>query len=337
MSPDGTWQVIVDGEPAATGLAGVLDGSLVLSADGSRAAWGQRSDAGWSVAWGDTLSEPVTGLGKVGLGPPILSPSGRHVVYAARTPDGDVLVHDDARTPLTGGLTQAVFSSTGEHLVVVTQDDAGHHLTRDGAALGTWPDLGDVTAAPAGERWAYSRQTADGWQVVLDGEPASTHERLGSPGAVFSPDGAHVAWWALDSGVQAVHRDGVAGVPWGAIGELPLTWSADGQHLAWLAHEVGQTADRTWKVVLDGEPVSQREEVAALAVDATGAHVAWVAREGAGWVVRLHTKGRGLRSTSIVEAVGTDLGGGVGFAGGVLRYTTVDGAGLHLHELTLGS
>ena len=143
-------------------------------------------------------------------------------------------------------------------------------------------------------------------------------------------------WWAQDGDQYRVLRDGTPGRSWRAIGDLSLTWSEDGEHVAWLASTADELGSETWHVVVDDLPFLPREEIADLTLSPDGSWVAWVGREGTGWAVRLgRTRDGEVFTTDLVEGVGTDFGGGIAFVDGILRYTSIDGLGLTIHDLEL--
>ncbi|GEM_PF-4856922 len=367
---DGSWEVIHDGRPVASGLGGVLDGTPVLLSGGQRVAWGERSGQGWRVVVAGQATAAFAALGKVGIavstdgehlawqgqvdggwqvlldgeavgtwadvGPPVLSPSGGHLAFAAQGTEGQVLVRDGHATPLSGTPIAAAFSASGDVLTLVVQRSDGFWSVRNGVDDGPFADLGSPVHAPRGDRWALPQQVEGRWDVRVDGVSGVQHERVGHPGPQFDPSGQHVAWWAQDDGVLRVYRDGKPGRPQGGVGDLPLVWSADGEHLAWLGRTPEETGDRSWHVVVDDVPFLAREQVAQVALSSDGAFVAWVGREGDGWAVRLgRTRDGEISSTDLVEGVGTDFGGGIAFAEGILRYTTIDGLGLVVNEVEI--
>ncbi len=231
----------------------------------------------------------------------------RHAIEIAAAGDVQWVAVDGARRAgykqiaawsiVTGAPDRIVYAAAvGDDWVVVD----------DGRRGPAWTGIGEI--AIAGHRTAYSAERAGRWQVVVDGVAGAAWDSLLATTLRFSADGGHVVYVARDSQGAHVVVDGRAGIAWPGVAQLVV--SPSGAHVAYAAR-VGDT----WRVVVDGvtgpsatavrwlafageTPVyavtgpdgvrvmlgatSSESYAAVRALVTSGAHAAWIARDGDG-------------------------------------------------------
>ena len=183
----------------------------------------------------------------------------------------------------------------GEDMVGESLDEY-LRFTRDGAgvlyatyASGRWSWVADTVVLegyhqltpPAtsadGAIVAWVEDTEGGQRVIFNGTPESTYDRVFSSSLRVSPDGAHHSYAVSSGEMMHVVRDGAAQAGFRSLRQ-PV-FSPDGQRMAYAAQDVSGL----WRVVVDGEPGSPHEEVAALTFSADGIHFAYAVRDGDEW------------------------------------------------------
>lgn len=197
---------------------------------------------------------------------------------------------------------------------------------------GDYQAVGSLRLGPSGQIGAVVR-TPEGWRVLHGGETSLAHAAIGEGAPVFSPSG-RVAWWARDGSRSRVFVDGEVVGEHPQIGAVPLTFSAAGA-LAWLAG----TEDGRWSVVVDGRVLSTHTQVARLRFSPRGDRLAWVGQLQGKWAVAgCRVDGTGRFISPPLEAVGTDVGGGVVFEGeDRLRFTSIEIDGIYTGVAALAS
>ncbi|NLG85109.1 MAG: hypothetical protein GX493_11005, partial [Firmicutes bacterium] len=163
------------------------------------------------------------------------SPDEQHLVWAQLTPDGkSIMIIDGQAQP--GEYDEihhlVTFSPDGKRIAYMARKGAKWSVVVDGRAGPEYLSLSYLTFSPDGKRLAYGATKGDQWFVVLDGKEMSTLHSFVAY-LTFSPDGRRFAY-AADSGTkQFMVVDGRAGPEYDATGE-PV-FSPDGRHIAYVA------------------------------------------------------------------------------------------------------
>ena len=130
------------------------------------------------------------------IGPPVFSPDGKHLAYAA----------------VRGG----------SNLIVV---DGVEGATCDQVGGGT------LVFSPDGKRFAYGARTGAKWSVVVDGKSQGSYDKLGAATFHVTPDGKRLVYAAHSSGKWFIAVDGKEGRPCdGILGTNIFLDGAEGLH-----------------------------------------------------------------------------------------------------------
>lgn len=133
----------------------------------------------------------------------------------------------------------------------IEQVEAGRRLVHNGVPGPVFPVIAGVTFSPDGSRLAYVGRTKEGERLVVDGAVLAEFGKR-APRLVQLPYG--IPEGLRDPDQADFRRFG---------------FSPDGQHLAWVQN-TGAADGPGYRVMLDGEPVSDAERIAFIAFAPTG-------------------------------------------------------------------
>lgn len=190
-------------------------------------------------AW--MVQELVAGVS----GPPSIAPDGRWQVTAlvpggtAVWVDGrevarltrDQVVWGGVTAPVTGDPSSLVVSADGAHAAWATADSLRDRseVVVGGRTVSTAFAPRSLTLSPDGARWAVTHQVdrySGGEYAVVDGVKHARHSAVW--GFTFTPDGAHVAYVAVDGERSTLVVDGRAVTSASSLSQTP-TFTADGR------------------------------------------------------------------------------------------------------------
>jgi Tol biopolymer transport system component len=272
------YRLLVDGreerfQPAALNVGWVRPH---FSRDGSRLAYSSYDGKYFVVV--DGRPEDKYDL----LGEPVFGPDRKHLAYAAQRGGKWRVVHDgkEGSEYDTVGPRVPVFSPDGRRLAYGASRGKQQFLVADGVegkAYGPHPSgrmdvslLPEPVFSPDGKRLAYrvayelpppanEKWPRERWRVVVDGVEGKEYTGIRSLGLdrmqagtpVFSPDGKHLAYLAVDpqDGMSRVVVDGAEGPKYRAVGML--TFSPDGKRLAYVGFKPRDNKAR-YVLVADG-------------------------------------------------------------------------------------
>jgi hypothetical protein len=214
------------------------------------------------------------------------SADGNHLAYPAYSDSGWAVVRDGKRgakfPDLILPVDELVMSPDGKHVAYDIDDyERGAQVVLDGKKGRTYDNVYSLVLSPDGKRLVYVAQRPDPKAlVVIDtDEHAAGFQVLEGP--FFSPDGKHVAYSYEAEGAQRVALDGIAGPGYQKV--KGLAFSGDGSKLGYLA-----SSQDTWKVIVGGEvriKFTDGSVPGCLALDPTGASVAYSLENGGRWAV----------------------------------------------------
>ncbi|HPR63266.1 MAG TPA: hypothetical protein PK014_03520 [Thermoanaerobaculia bacterium] len=271
---------------------GPLGGTFRYSPDSQHLTYIVRGLLGWHVVMDGVKQD---GYKKVSL--PVFSRDGTRWAYSAETGDGSYLVTSDNTYGPYSKVMIPVFSQDSQHLAFIAKGETQSFYVLDGVTQKIYGQIviGSHQFSPDGTRFAYVIDKDSGLNFVVDGEIGESYRNITE--IIFSPDSRHIAYAGLDSeGYRAV-IDGKKGKPWKQIQNLQF--SPDGTRLAYVAKndeqntfviidettwgpylDAGSPAfssdgkniacpvqgpDRTWVVLVNGDPVFQAEGISVTA------------------------------------------------------------------------
>lgn len=182
---------LVDGKARATGAAGTLSPAAALSADGSVLMHFVAAGDGWALAFNGRRAGKKT---YEDVASPALSPAGRNMAFAAKTPAGWVTVSGQGTGPAFPKPPSLLLVS--EKSTLALNEWAGRPwLYRDHAPVAALAG-GEPAVSPDLKRTAavVPGASGGGTYVEVDGKRLGPWADAGTP--AFSPDGRHVAFLA---------------------------------------------------------------------------------------------------------------------------------------------
>ncbi|MEX0775842.1 MAG: hypothetical protein WD042_09040 [Phycisphaeraceae bacterium] len=295
VAKDNKQWVVHDGSAGAA-YDEIPSWSVVLSPDGNRAAYPARKGASWAMVIdgkeGDT--SPITpGVAR-------FSPDGSHVGYTAKPePRREAMVMDGQRGPDYDIIGLLVFSPDSKHTAYTAVKQGEEFMIVDGKESEEFKNLEDPRAifTPGGRRVIQSGGN-EGISWSIDGRPGKAYQGLGMP--VLSPDGKHVAYWAMrhESGRLngRVVLDGKEGPAFDGTGEFPglhgdaMTFSEDSKHFAYVGRRGKIRAGALWAVVSDAKELGSYEDVGQIVYSPDGTRLAYAVEQKGMWAVVLDGK-----------------------------------------------
>jgi len=234
------------------------------SPDGNGFAYKFKSGKGWIVNYTtkNSAGEYVGYDGKEYFDVSFFkwSPDGKHFVYKAFDYDGkSIMIVDGKEEKPYGLINEFKWSSSGKSYAYVGQFDTGGMV-----AVLNGEEVGDkytlvtgITLSLDGEQLAYRGYYKDvGVDVIVNGKKIAQYNQVS--GIVFSPNGAQIAYFAVEDGKKIVVKNGeIIGRydMWYGVGPLSF-FSIDGEHFAYTASE-----DDKFFVVLDGKEGDKYDSV----------------------------------------------------------------------------
>jgi len=300
-------RVVVDGAPRA---AYTRVAAWSLQTAGGRIVHAARLGRDWIVVDPGRPSPRWDGIGELVV-------SGARTAYVAERGGRWRVVVDGIAGPAWDAVLAGTlgFSPTGAHLVYAARDTAGVHVVADGAIGAAHDGVAHLAFSDDGDHVGYVARAGDDATVVVDGEPGPRHRevaRLRLSGArpvyaardaagwrvlaaVASPPyrevralvtaGGHAAWIARDDLGELVACDGelVARAAAFDPARLALIRGCD---VAYATRDAGGV-----HVVRGGGTDPPWDEVGNLIVG-PGAQLAFAARRGAAWYVVVDGRAR---------------------------------------------
>lgn len=299
--PESPEFVVTDGRPGPE-YASIR--ALVLSPDGSRVAF--VAEVPCDESSGSCHKETVVVDQRPGRrfdqihGAPAFSSDGSHVAYLARDGEREILVRDEQPvfSYALGGLEACpaddcvVISPDARHVVQLMSGSTFSVWLRDGKPgphLSPMSFDGCVPAAHAragssgcarleelrptfsgnSQRLAYGADApGDRKRMFIDGRPGPVFDEVSN--FVFSPDGAHFAYWARRGGRGEIVRDGRTITKPGPARPAPLRFSPDSQHLVLVV----EADDEHQALVVDGKPGPRFDQIDEAAYSPDGRRLA---------------------------------------------------------------
>ncbi len=225
--------VVLDGI-AQQPCDGIREGTPVFSRDGRRVAWGELRGGFWTM-----VADGREGWKFDELWPPLFSPDGVHLAYAARTGPRKFAVLDSLpQQPYDDVLVPSLsFRGPGGSLAYTAVDRGKQVLIRDGRPAAEAPAprqrdrieprrVGGVTVglsvvhdsipgpvfdevagtaySPDSARFAYAARRGPDWYAVVDGKQGKSHPQILGNSLAFTADGRHVLFVARSGGRSCV-------------------------------------------------------------------------------------------------------------------------------------
>jgi Tol biopolymer transport system component len=268
FSPDGTrvaynvstgtkQMVVLDGVagPQYDGIAG-----LQFSADGKHLAYGFRSGSKWSLTVDGHSGAEFDAIMRGSI---VFSPDGRQLAYCAKNgTDYFVVVNGKPSEPYEKVSSLAfLVTPNGTQPIYFAQRKQVMSLIGSPQPVAQGDHASELVIGPDHKHFAYLATSLDPGTkkvncfVVRDGQasaPFDAAHTLNDPALMvlpkYSPDGAHLAYVAVNNNKQSVVLDDKPGPAYGVILDGTLTFSPDSNHLAYAA----QTGPGTCCVILDG-------------------------------------------------------------------------------------
>lgn len=307
----GRWHAVLDGErcPACDDL------SPVLFSEAGAPAWVERRGA---------TSALVTRSGSVYEADQVLLVgfSGEEPVALARNDAHWVAVRGAQRGEALGAKVGSSCLVDGQLLVAV-ENGARWSVLKDGvevlSGLVDTPKLMSQGAHYA--IWARS----DSGEFLHSGAPGVAPFEGPLTRPALSQTG-RLACWVKPEDDWALVTDGVVVTRLSEIGDHPIVWDPTGERVAAI---VGG-AEGTF-IFLDGAALPAADEIAQMVWSPDGGHLAWVARDGAGWRVHVASaEADRYWRTVAIPGLGTRMGGGVCWLDErTLRFTIIDEVAIH--------
>lgn len=284
----GPQSVVVDGKAEAK-YEGIIDRSLVFSADGNHYAYGAGngktrfivrdgkplgpcdeikrpvfSPTGDRLAWGKYKNGKWSMVvdGREGrnfdyIKTPVFSPDGKHVAYVDRTGHKYSVIVDSIpqkQFPVTGiyEIDRITFSPDGKRVAYCYHQSNSGSVVVENVVGPDYAELAYPTFSPDGSHLSYLAGTYKDLVIVTDGR-ARTYLGLFPElrSLTYSPDGKRIAFVASPRARKMVLiSDTTIGPEYDLIGNL--TFSPDGQHFGYEVHR--DSSDKGWRIIVDGIP-----------------------------------------------------------------------------------
>lgn len=262
-------------------------------------------------AWGPYTDRPAITFD------PVFSPDNRRIAYWAYDNGWVIPVIDglDGIRYNWGGYSSHEFDFSPDSRRVTYQvPERGSKRSRyviDGTAQPAYQRIHRLTFSPEGGHWAYVAQNDTGqWAVIRDGQPGRCYDAIGTgeraqpaamplaPELLFSADGAHLAYAALDRGQGVVVVDGrEVGRHDGPIAELAMAKETGA--IAYRARQGAREVIVAGDAVTDVPPGYRRHS---LCLSPDGRHVCLVAgRDG---FEAVYIDGKPGRGYPLIQPIG---------------------------------
>lgn len=248
QADDGTGTLLVHDDKVDAGVTKILS-QLELSPDGTRLAYVAGRGKKAVVVLDGVASREWNDLDPTSLR---FSPDGKHFSYRAYEGKKSVVITDGVAGPPYDFVDAygVVYNSTSDRFAYLAADRGRSFAVVDGVPDSSFDELtsGVIAWSPDGKRLAYSAKRGRSWILRVDGKPGPRYRALAPP--VFSADGNHVSFWAVDDGAaggaaRVLVRDGVIVAKVEGLANLCL--SPDGSRIAYM-EQIGQE----WTIVVDG-------------------------------------------------------------------------------------
>ncbi|MEZ5498261.1 MAG: hypothetical protein R3E77_02405 [Steroidobacteraceae bacterium] len=253
----------------------------VLSENGKGFAYSVRSDSGQLVVVNGVAGKEYDAVASL-----TLSNDGKRSAYSAQHDGKLVAVVDGKEGPSVEALSAFNFSPQGRHVAYVARIGGAMRMVLDqvpeAAAYDAFQKDG-MHFSRDDSHYYYLAQKGSEWIPVVDGKPL---DRYASARAmIMSPDGQHVAFYAMADRTWKLIRDSAEEGAYVLIGPGPV-YSPDSQR--WVA-ALGSNPSKL-QALVDGKPGMEYDGVASAAFSPDSRHVAYKAQKGSKEVVVLDGK-----------------------------------------------
>jgi hypothetical protein len=235
--------VIADGSPRSAALAYVR--GLAATSDGGRYAYVGRTPGGGNrVVVDDRPHQEYAECG-----PPVFSPDGTHVAYAAVKDQkkGHMCVVLDGREirehTISGDVLHVPLLGNGGHLMYFYTSPDGVRVLVDGREFGPYQEAKAAALSRDGCRFMFAGRSNDRWRMIDARGEGPAYDDLSRP--AFSDDGSSVSYSATSNGRWTKVIDGRVGPWFDRVGRA--AYSPDGQFIAYLAKQGNE-----WFMVING-------------------------------------------------------------------------------------
>lgn len=205
---------------------------IKFSPDGRRTAYVALKNAHHVVVV-DGIEGPA--FDRIAIGAPVFSPDSRRVAYFAERAGKSILVIDGVEGPAYDDMNQQFpeFTSDSKRVVYSATRARQSYAVVDRDAVDSAEFVMDPVLSDSGGRRAYIVKQKDVWSVIVDGIEGKPYRSIGN-NLVFSRDGRRFLYQADDS-LSYVVVDDVQGPGFGSIKENSYAFSPDGAHVAFVA------------------------------------------------------------------------------------------------------
>lgn len=236
-----------------------IEGSLKMSEDRRRAAYGRMEDEDYFLVVDQTEYGPFDGIGSEIV---VFSPDGQHMAYFIYEGDDRSVVIDneivEGPYQAYGGFT---FSPDSQHYAYRAVFNGKDHIVIDGVEQQSYDQVDNPHFSPDSQRVLYSAREGDTWFTVLDGEEGKRYEDLSVRDPGFSPDSKKYTALASRGGKFIVIVDGIEGKAYDSWVNFPY-FSPDSQQVVYaVIHDnkwyiiKGQQEIGPYEILYQGQPI----------------------------------------------------------------------------------